>query len=165
MAQSYSFDVVSQVDLQEVDNAVNQARKEIGQRYDFKGFETTIDVDLKEKIITLTTGSDFHLKAAADILLSRSIKRGIPAKAMKFGTVEQAAGSASRQKVSLQVGLSKDDAKTIVAHIKDLKLKIQSQIMDDQVRVSGKDKDELQKVIQALRDADFPFAMQFVNYR
>jgi len=165
MAQQNSFDIVSEVNLQEVDNAVNQAHKEITQRYDFKGIPTTIDLDQKEKKIVITTGDEFHLKSVIDILQTKLIKRGVPVKALRYGAVESAASSRARQTVNLQVGIGKEDAKSLVKLVKDSKLKVQAQIMDDQVRISGKDKDNLQAVIALLRDQDFPFAVQFVNYR
>ncbi len=165
MAQQNSFDIVSEVNLQEVDNAVNQAHKEITQRYDFKGIPTTIDLDQKEKKIVITTGDEFHLKSVIDILQTKLIKRGVPVKALRYGAVESAASSRVRQTVNLQVGIGKEDAKSLVKIVKDSKLKVQAQIMDDQVRISGKDKDNLQAVIALLRDQDFPFAVQFVNYR
>ena len=165
MAQNSSFDIVSHVDLQEVDNAINQAGKEIGQRYDFKGLNTTIDFDQKEKVITVSASDDFHLKSAVDILQSKLVKRGVHLKALKYNPPETAARSSVRQRIQLRVGIEKEDAKRIVAMIKDQKLKVQAQIMDDQVRVTGRDKDDLQTVIAALRAADLPFAMQFVNYR
>lgn len=165
MAQQFSFDIVSEVNLQEVDNALNQARKELGQRYDFKGITTTLDFAEKEKTITLTTGDEFHLKSAVDILQSKLIKRGVPIKALKYGSVENAAGGTVRQIITLRVGIDKEDAKTIVKMIKDSKVRVQAQIMDNQVRVSGKDKDDLQQIIKMMNDANFPFALQFVNYR
>ena len=165
MAQQFSFDIVSEVNLQEVDNALNQARKEIAQRYDFKGITTTLDFSETDKTITLTTGDEFHLKSAVDILQTKLIKRGVHIKALKYGSIENAAGAAVRQVISLRIGIDKEDSKTIVKMIKDLKIKVQAQIMDDQVRVSGKDKDDLQKIIKMVNEADFPFATQFVNYR
>jgi uncharacterized protein YajQ (UPF0234 family) len=165
MAQTSSFDIVSQVDLQEVDNALNQARKEIVQRYDFKGTATTIDFREKEKELVLTTSDDFHLKSAVDVLQSKLVKRGVPLKALKYFPPEPAAGAAVRQKVALQVGIDKEHAKELVKLIKDSKVRVQAQIMDDQVRVSGKDKDDLQTIIKLVREADLPFAIQFVNYR
>ncbi len=165
MSQQNSFDIVSEVNLQEVDNAVNQARKEASQRYDFKGIHTTIDLDQKEKKLVITTGDEFHLKNLIDILQSKLIKRGVPLKALKYGSIEPATSGAVRQTVVLQVGIAKDDAKKIVKLIKDSKLKVQAQIMEDQVRVSGKNKDDLQVAISLIRSQDFPFALQFVNYR
>jgi uncharacterized protein YajQ (UPF0234 family) len=165
MAQQNSFDIVSEVDLQEVDNALNQARKEIIQRYDFKDSKTLIDFNLKEKQITLHTIDEFHLKSAVDILQSKLIKRGVSIKALRYGSVESAAGATVRQQVTIVVGIGKDDARSVVKMIKESKVRVQASIMEDQVRVSGKDKDDLQKVIQMLRDADLTFPVQFVNYR
>ena len=165
MAQQNSFDIVSEVNLQEVDNAVNQAQKEIIQRYDFKGIHTSIELDQKEKKIILKTGDEFHLKSVVDILQSKLIKRNVPIKALRYGAIEQAAGSTARQTITLQVGIAKDDAKLIVKLVKDSKLKVQTQIMEDQVRVSGKNKDDLQAVMALMRNHEFAFAYQFVNYR
>ena len=165
MAQQFSFDIVSEVNLQEVDNALNQARKEIAQRYDFKGIHTALDFSDKDKTITITTGDEFHLKSAVDILQTKLIKRGVHIKALKYGTVENAAGGAVRQVITLRIGIDKDDSRGIVKLIKDSKIKVQAQIMDSQVRVSGKDKDDLQKVIKIVNEANFPFATQFTNYR
>jgi len=165
MAQQNSFDIVSQVDLQEVDNALNQARKEIIQRYDFKESKTLIDFNTHEKQITLHTIDEFHLKSAVDILQSKLIKRGVSIKALRYGSLESAVGSTVRQQVTIVVGIGKDDARVVVKMIKDSKVRVQASIMEDQVRVSGKDKDDLQKVMQMLRDADLKFPVQFVNYR
>lgn len=165
MAQTNSFDIVSEVNLQEVDNAINQARKEIDQRYDFKGLTTTIELNQKEKTLTVQSADDYHLKAAIDIFQNKLVKRNVPLKALRYGTPESAAGGAMRQVITLLIGIDKEDAKKIVARIKDGKFKVQAQIMDDQVRVTSKDKDELQAVIAMIRAADFPFAVQFTNYR
>lgn len=165
MAQQNSFDIVSQVDLQEVDNALNQARKEIIQRYDFKDSKTLIDFNTNEKQITLHTIDEFHLKSAVDILQSKLIKRGVSIKALRYGSVDSAVGATVRQQVTIVVGIGKDDARVVVKMIKDSKVRVQASIMEDQVRVSGKDKDDLQKVMQMLRDADLSFPVQFVNYR
>ena len=165
MAQSYSFDIVSEIDLQEVDNAVNQARKEIAQRYDFKDSKTSIEFNQKEKQVVLISDDDFKLKSVVDILQTKMIKRGVPIKALDYGTVEPAANSTVRQTLTLRVGIDKENAKLIVKMIKETKLKVQAQIMDDQVRVSGKSKDDLQAIMKMLREADLSFAMQFTNYR
>jgi cyclic-di-GMP-binding protein len=165
MADTSSFDIVSKVDLQEVDNALNQSRKEIGQRYDFKGSKTTVDLLQKEHQVVVVSDDDFRMKATIDIIQSKMIKRGVPMKALSYSAVEPAAGGLVRQTISLQNGIDKDNARTIVKMIKDSKLKVQAQIMDDQVRVTGKNKDDLQSVIGILRQADLPFAIQFVNYR
>ena len=165
MADTFSFDIVSEVNLQEVDNAVNQARKEIGQRYDFKGSKSSIELNTKEKTLTLVSDDEFKLKSVVDVLEDKLIKRGVPIKALDFGIAEQAAGNTVRQAVTLRVGIDKENAKTIVKMIKDLKLKVQAQIMDDQIRVSGKNKDDLQAAMKAVRSADLTFAVQFTNYR
>lgn len=165
MAQQNSFDIVSEVNLQEVDNALNQARKEISQRYDFKDSKTLIEYNQKEKQISIQTVDEFHLKSAVDIVQSKLVKRGISLKALRYGTVEPAANSTVRQLITLIIGIDKDDARAVVKLIKDSKIRVQAQIMDDQVRVSGKDKDDLQSVIKMLREADFSFPVQFVNYR
>jgi hypothetical protein len=165
MPQQSSFDIVSEVNLQEVDNALNQSRKEISQRYDFKDSKTVIEFNQKEKLITIHSIDDFHLKNALDIIQSKMVKRGVSLKALRYGTIEPSAGSTVRQVVTLIVGISKDDARAVVKLIKDSKIRVQAQIMDDQVRVSGKDKDDLQAVIQMLRAADLAFPVQFVNYR
>ncbi len=165
MAQNSSFDVVSQVDLQEVDNALNQARKEIGQRYDFKDSKSSIEFQEKDKKIIVISDDDFKLKSVLDVLQTKLIKRGVSIKSLKYSPPQPAANNTVRQEISLRVGIDKEDGKTIVRVIKDAKLKVQAQIMDDQVRVTGKNKDDLQDVIKLLRETDFPFAMQFVNYR
>jgi cyclic-di-GMP-binding protein len=165
MAQQNSFDVVSEVNLQEVDNALNQARKEIIQRYDFKDSKTVIDFNEKEKQITLHSIDEFHLKSTVDIVQSKLVKRGVSLKALRYGAIEPAANSTVRQLITLIIGISKDDARLVVKMIKDSKIRVQAQIMEDQVRVSGKDKDDLQSVIQILREADLKFPVQFANYR
>lgn len=165
MADANSFDIVSEVNLQEVDNAINQARKEIGQRYDFKGSKSSIDLNTKEKQLTIVSDDDFRLKSVIDILQSKLIKRGVPIKALDYGSIEPAAGSTVRQIIRLRVGIDKDNARLIVKMIKDTKTKVQAQIMDDQVRVSGKNKDDLQSVMKLLREAELQFAVQFTNYR
>jgi len=165
MTDNYSFDIVSHVNMQEVDNAVNQARKEITQRYDFKGSNSIIDLNTKEKNLTVISDDEFKLKSVIDILQSKLIKRGISVKALNYGRMEPAANGTVRQLIALRVGIEKDDAKLIVKMIKDSKMKVQAQIMEDQVRISGKSKDDLQNIMKMLRDADLKFAMQFTNYR
>jgi uncharacterized protein YajQ (UPF0234 family) len=165
MADTNSFDIVSEVNLQEVDNAINQAGKEIAQRYDFKGSKSSIELNQKEKFLTVVSDDDFKLKSVIDILQNKLIKRGVPIKALDYGTVEPAAGSTVRQIIKLRVGIDKENARLVVKMIKDTKLKVQSQIMDDQVRVSGKNKDDLQSIMKMLREAELSFAMQFTNYR
>ena len=165
MADTFSFDIVSEVNLQETDNAINQARKEIAQRYDFKGSKSTIDLDLKEKKIAVVSDDDFKLKAVIDILQNKLIKRGVPLKALDYGVVEPAAGGTVRQVIGLRVGIDKENARAIVKMIKDTKIRVQAQIMEDQVRVSGKAKDDLQSVMKMIREAELKFAVQFTNYR
>lgn len=165
MADTSSFDIVSEVNMQEVDNAVNQARKEIAQRYDFKGSKSSIELNQKEKILTLVSDDEFKIKSVLDILQTKLIKRGVHIKALDYGTIEPAANSTVRQIIKLRVGIDKENAKLLVKMIKDTKLRVQAQIMEDQVRVSGKNKDDLQAVIKTLREADLAFAVQFTNYR
>ena len=158
-----SFDIVSKVDMQEVDNAINQAVKEITQRYDFKGSKT--EVTLEKESIKVLSDDDFRLKAVIEILQSKFIKRNISPKALQYGKIEQASGSMVRQIITLQVGISKEKAKEIGAVIKESKLKVQSQIQDDQIRVTGKNIDDLQEVIAMLKAKDLDIEMQFVNFR
>jgi uncharacterized protein YajQ (UPF0234 family) len=165
MANTNSFDIVSEVNLQEVDNAVNQARKEIGQRYDFKGSRSSIELNQKDKELTLISDDEFKMKSVIDVLQNKLVKRSVPLKALEYGKVEPAANNTVRQVIKLRVGIDKDNARLIVKMIKDTKLKVQAQIMDDQVRVSGKNKDDLQAIITMVRNADLPFATQFTNYR
>jgi uncharacterized protein YajQ (UPF0234 family) len=165
MADTSSFDIVSEVNMQEVDNAINQARKEISQRYDFKGSKSSIELNQKEKLLTIVSDDEFKLKSVLDILQGKLIKRGVPIKALDYGTVQSAANSTVRQILTLRVGIDKENAKLLVKMIKDTRLKVQSQIMDDQVRVTGKNKDDLQAVIKMLRETDLKFAVQFTNYR
>jgi len=158
-----SFDIVSKVDMQEVDNAVNQAVKEIGQRYDFKGSKS--QVTLEKDAIRILADDDFRLKAIVDILQSKFIKRGISPKALQYGKAEPASGGMVRQIVTIQQGISKEKGKEVVAVIKDTKLKVQGQIQDDQVRVTGKNRDDLQEVIRTLKGKDLGIELQFVNFR
>ena len=165
MADTSSFDIVSKVDMQEVDNALNQARKEIVQRYDFKGSKTSVELKQKEHEVVLISDDDFRMKATIGILQSKFVKRSVPLKALTYSPVEPAAGGLVKQTIKLQNGIDKENAKLIVKMIKDTKLKVQGQIMEDQVRVSGKSKDDLQSIMAMIRQADFKFAVQFVNYR
>jgi uncharacterized protein YajQ (UPF0234 family) len=158
-----SFDVVSQVNLQEVDNAVNQARKEIAQRYDFKDTRTEIAWD--KKAITIVSESEFKVKAVVDVLQSKLVRRGVSLKSLKYAPIEPAAGGRARQVIEIQQGIDPERAREIVKVIKDSKLKVQAQIQADQVRVSGKKKDDLQEVIRLLREQDFGLPLQFVNFR
>lgn len=165
MAQNHSFDIVSEIDFQEVDNAINQAEKEIQQRYDIKDSNTTLELNKKDKYLLINSKDDYSLKASVDILQSKFIKRSISLKAMKFGEVEPAAGGRVKQKIDLQSGISKENAKLIVKMIKDSKAKVNAQIMDEQVRVTGPKLDDLQSVIGIIKNADLNFPTQFTNYK
>jgi len=158
-----SFDVVSQVDRQEVDNAVNQTRKEIGQRYDFKGNKT--EIVLEGDSIQIVSDDDFKVKAAVDILQSKLVRRSISLKALVYGKIEPAAGGRAKQTITVQQGIAIEKARQIVKLVKEKKLKVQSQIQGDQVRVSGKKRDDLQAVIQLLKAQDLDLPLQFINYR
>jgi uncharacterized protein YajQ (UPF0234 family) len=158
-----SFDIVCKVEMQEVTNALDQARREIDTRYDLKGSKN--EVKLEKHEITITVADDMKLKAVVDILQSKLHKRGIPLKALDYGTVEQAAGGALRQKITVQQGIPIEKAREIVRLIKDVKLKVQAAIQEDQVRVTGKNRDDLQKIIAMLREKDLGIALQFTNYR
>jgi uncharacterized protein YajQ (UPF0234 family) len=163
MAAENSFDVVCKVDLQEVTNALDQARREVETRYDLKGSRNEIVLDKSD--IVVTAADDMKLKAVVDILQGRLHRRGVPLKALTYGKVEDAAGGVKRQKISLQQGIPIEKAREIVRLIKDTKLKVQAAIQEDQVRVSGKNRDDLQRVIALLKERDLGIALQFANYR
>jgi uncharacterized protein YajQ (UPF0234 family) len=165
MAEEHSFDIVCEVDLQEVSNAVNQAVKEIGQRFDFKGSKSSIELDKAAKTIKLISDDEHKLKSVIDILQSKLVKRGIPLKALSYGKIEPASGNTVRQVITLQQGIPQDKAKEIVKIIKDMKVKVTAEIQRDQVRVRGKKIDDLQGVISTLRERDFGIHIQFTNYR
>lgn len=165
MASDSSFDVVSKLDMQELDNALNQARKEIVQRYDLKDSHSEVLFNEKDLELTLESATDMSLKSVIDILQSKLIKRGISIKALEYGKVEPATQNSLRQKVKLKQGIDKENAKIITTAVKELKLKVQAQIQGETVRISGKDKDELQTVIQKLKTLEFPVPLQFENYR
>jgi uncharacterized protein YajQ (UPF0234 family) len=159
-----SFDVTSTVDLQEVDNAVNQARKEIAQRYDFKGSTATIDFNKAENTLTLSAEDTMKINALWDVLQTRLIRRNVPVKNLKLGDIQPATGSSMRRVITLQQGISSDAARDIVKFLKDQKLKkVQATIQGDQLRISSASKDELQAVIGLLRGHDFGIALQFGN--
>jgi len=162
-----SFDIVSEIDMQEVDNAVNQARKEIEQRYDFKGSKSEINLEKeKEKEgITVLADDDYKLKAIIDILQSKFIKRGISIKSLDYGKAEAASGSMVRQVIKLKNGIPTEKAKEIIKIIKETKLKVQSQIQEEQVRVTGKNIDDLQEIIALLKGKDLDIPLQFENFR
>ncbi len=163
MAAENSFDIVCKVDMQEVTNALDQARREIDTRYDLKG--TKNEVKLEETDITLTSPDDMKLKAVVDILQSKLHRRGVPLKALDFGTVEPAAGGTLRQKIAIQQGIPIEKAREIVRLIKDSKVRVQAAIQESQVRVSGKNRDDLQKIIALVKEREFGIALQFTNYR
>jgi uncharacterized protein YajQ (UPF0234 family) len=166
MAATASFDITSEIDLQEVDNAVNQARKEIGQRYDFKGSSAAIDLNKTEKTLVLTAEDAFRVGAVWEILQTRLIRRNVPVKNLTLGEVENAAGSTVRQVVTLQVGIPTEAAKAIVKYLKDQGLKkVQGSIQGDQVRVTSPSKDDLQAAIRTLKAHDFGVELQFGNFR
>jgi uncharacterized protein YajQ (UPF0234 family) len=166
MAAMNSFDITSTIDLQEVDNAVNQARKEIAQRYDFKGSPAAIELDQKEKTLTLTAEDKFKLNAVWEMLQARMVRRSVPVKNLKPGDVEDASGGTARQVITLQVGIPSETAREIVKVLKDAKMKrVQAAIQGDQVRVSSPSRDDLQAAIQLLKSRDFGIALQFGNYR
>ena len=166
MPPASSFDVTSTVDLQEVDNAVNQARKEVAQRYDFKGSHAAIEFSKTENTLTLVAGDTLKMDALWEILQTRLVRRNVPVKNMKLGEIEPAASSTLRRSITLQQGIPSDTARDIVKYLKDLKLKkVQAAIQGDQLRISSASKDELQDAIRLLRDHDFGVALQFGNYR
>jgi hypothetical protein len=163
VSKESSFDISSTVDLQEVDNAVQQAMKEIQQRFDFKGTSCRITRD--ETGLLLNADDTFKLKAVVDLLESKLVRRKVSLRALVYAAPEAAAKGTVRQRVTLQQGISPEKAREIVKAIRGLGLKVQAQIQGDQVRVSGKDKDDLQAVINALRERDLGIDLQFVNYR
>ena len=166
MPQPSSFDVTTGVDLQEVDNAVNQAQKEIAQRYDFKGTKAAIEFKRAESLLVLVADSDFQMKALFDVLQGRLIKRGVPVKNLDIGEVKPAAGDTVRREVKLKTALDGETARKVAAAIKDAKLKkVQAAIQGDHVRVSSPSRDDLQAAIALLRAQDFGVELQFGNYR
>jgi len=166
MAAQASFDITSGVDLQEVDNAVNQAKKEVAQRYDFKGSRASVDLNRAENTITLVADDEFKLNALWEIVQGRMVRRGVPTKNLTPGEVERAANDTVKRVVALQQGIPTEAAKAIVQFLKDRKMKkVQAAIMAEQVRVSSPSKDELQEAIRVLREHDFGVALQFGNFR
>ncbi|MGI5840262.1 MAG: YajQ family cyclic di-GMP-binding protein [bacterium] len=163
MAKDNSFDIVSEVDMQEVDNAVNQTRKEMSQRYDFKGSKAVINRE--NESIKIIADDEYQLRSVVDILQTKAVRRGIALRAFQYGKPSEAAGGSVRQEITVQRGISKEKGKEVVAAIKLLKRKAQAQIMEDRVRVTGKNRDDLQAVIQSLREKDFGVELQFTNYR
>ncbi|HXP94072.1 MAG TPA: YajQ family cyclic di-GMP-binding protein [Candidatus Binatia bacterium] len=163
MPSDSSFDVVSRIDEQELENALNQARKEIAGRFDFKNSKTSIENTPKE--ITIVSDDELKLKNVVDIVQSRAVKRGISIKAFDYGKVEPAAQGTVRQKITLRTGIPKDKSKPLFDAIKSSKLKVNAQYQDEQIRISAKSKDDLQKVIVLLQKLDYELPLQFVNYR
>ena len=163
MAAENSFDIVCKVDMQEVTNALDQARREIETRYDLKGSKN--EVKLETTDITLTVADEMKLKAVIDILQSKLHKRGVPLKALDYGTVEEASGGMLRQKIAIQQGIPIEKAREIVRLIKDSKVRVQASIQEAQVRVSCKNRDDLQKIIALVKDKDLGIALQITNYR
>jgi cyclic-di-GMP-binding protein len=166
MPQSSSFDVTTGVDLQEVDNAVNQAQKEVAQRYDFKGSNASIEFKRAEEQLLLSAASEFQMNALFDIVQSKLIKRGVPVKNLDVGEIKQAGGDTVRQEIKLKTALDSDAAKKVAAAIKDAKLKkVQASIQGDQVRVTSPSRDDLQDAMALLRKGDFGVELKFGNYR
>ncbi|MBV8639121.1 MAG: YajQ family cyclic di-GMP-binding protein [Candidatus Eremiobacteraeota bacterium] len=163
MASESSFDVVSRIDEQELDNALNQTRKEIENRFDFKNSKTSIESDGKK--ITIVSDDELKMKNVIDVLQGKAVKRGIDIKVFEFGSLEPAAGATVRQVLTLKTGIPKDKSKALMEKIKALKLKVTAQYQDEQIRVTGKNRDDLQKVITELKAMNFELPLQFVNYR
>ncbi|EST55991.1 hypothetical protein T458_01365 [Brevibacillus panacihumi W25] len=163
MSKENSFDIVSKVDLSEVTNAIHTALKEIENRFDFKGSKSSISLEKEE--IVLVSDDEFKLGQVKDILIGKLVKRDVPIKNLDYGKIEPAAGGTVRQRVKLVQGIDKENAKRITTIIKDAGLKVKTQIQDDQLRVTGKSRDELQMIIAAIRKADLPLDVQFINYR
>jgi hypothetical protein len=165
-SKSSSFDIVSTTDMAEVQNACNQTMLEIRQRFDFKGSESKVELDLKKAQVTILADDGHKLNSVIDILQSKLIKRKVSIKALEYGNIETASGDAVRQAITIQQGIPQDKGKEVMKFIKGLGLKkIQAQIADDQVRVTGKDKDDLQRIMASLKEKDFGIDMSFTNYR
>lgn len=164
MAEVHSFDIVCQVEMHEVNNAVDQAKKQLAVRYDFKGSKSSITLN-NDNSITLIADDDYKLTSLTEILKEKLAKRNIPLKALNLGKVESAVGSTVRQTITFQSGIPMENAKELVKYLKSLKLKVQAQIQEDKVRVSGQKIDDLQGIIKAIKDQNYEFAMQFVNYK
>ena len=165
MADEHSFDIVSKVDMQEVSNAVQQAEKEISQRFDFKGSKSSIELNKDKAEITLVSDDEYKLNSLTEILKNKLVKRNVSLKALGFGKIEKAAGDTVRQIITLQQGIAQEKAKDLVKLIKDTKLKVQAEIQKDQVRVRAKKIDDLQTIIGILKGKEFDFHIEFINYR
>ena len=164
MAESHSFDIVCKVEMHEVNNAIDQAQKQLAVRYDFKGSKSSITLN-KDNTITLLADDDYKMKSLTEIVKEKLEKRGIPLKSLDFGKIETSVGSTVRQVITFQSGIPMDKAKALVKFIKGLKLKVQSQIQEDKVRVSGTKIDDLHAIIKTIKDEDFDYAMQFINFK
>jgi len=164
MAESHSFDIVCKVEMHEVNNAIDQAQKQLAVRYDFKGSKSSITLN-KDNTITLLADDDYKMKSLTDIVKEKLEKRSIPLKSLDFGKIETSVGSTVRQVITFQSGIPMEKAKALVKFIKGLKLKVQSQIQEDKVRVSGQKIDDLQAIIKTIKDQDFDYAMQFINFK
>jgi uncharacterized protein YajQ (UPF0234 family) len=160
-----TFDIVSKVDAQTLDNAINNAKKEILNRYDFNGSNSTVDLDKKTNTITIVTEDDMRLKAITDSIITRMMKQNLDPKSLDFGKEYAASGNMIRKEIKIKEGIDKEAAKKIIAKIKDSKLKVQASIMDDQLRVQSKNIDDLQQVISLCRGEDFGQPLQFINMR
>jgi hypothetical protein len=160
-----SFDIVNKIDIQTLDNAINVARKDITNRYDFKGSKSSIDLDKKLLSIHILTESEMRIEAIEDTIRGRMMKQGLNPLALDFGKEQYASGNLLKKDIKIKQGIDKETAKKIVKHIKDLKLKVEAQIMDEQVRVSGKKIDELQAVISSIRTNNFEIPLQFINMK
>lgn len=163
MAQEFSFDVVSRTDMQEVANAIQQAQKELAQRFDFKGSKSSIELTAEE--IILVSDDEGKMRSVKDIMETKLVKRGVSLKALDYGKVEQAAGGTVRHRAKIVQGIESEKAKAIVRAIKDAKLKVQASIQSDQVRITGRSKDDLQKAIGVIKSNDYGIPLQFTNYR
>ena len=165
-SKDHSFDIVSEVNMQELDNAVQQAKKELDQRFDFKGSNSSIELDKNEKKITLKTENEYRLKTLVDLLQTKCVKRGVSLKALKFEKLETGMiGGSVKQMVTIQSGIPSDKAKEIIRSLKDSKMKVQAQIQEDQVRVQAPKIDDLQTAIALVKHKDFDVDLQFINFR
>ena len=166
MAKDHSFDIISEVNIQEVDNAIVQANKELAQRFDFKGSMSSIDLDKTAKTITLKTENEYRLKALTDLVQTRCVKRNVSLKALQYGKIESGmVGGSVKQVITIQNGIPSEKAKEIIKAIKETKLKVQAQIQSEQVRAQAPKIDDLQTAMQILRQRDFGLDLQFVNFR
>jgi uncharacterized protein YajQ (UPF0234 family) len=165
MASEFSFDIVSKTEMQEVSNAIQQAQKELSQRFDFKGSKSEIELNEKDKEIVLVSDDEGKLRSLRDIVEGRLVKRGVALKALEYGKIDDAALGTVRQKAKIIQGIETDKAKAIVKAIKDAKIKVQASIQADQVRVTGRSKDDLQSAMSVVKQNDFGIPLQFTNYR